>query len=106
MFRFCKNGDKRIAIGTGKRPIEFCRPCYVKEYGDQFEAWNVVIPHREMGIEPEEMAIACAKTGEDISAGTVWLDPVETNIPALVYGGLIEAIPAAKAKASGGADKA
>jgi len=103
MIKFCKNGDGKIAVGTGKRPIEYCRPCYVKECGPEFQAWNVVIPHKELGIDPEDMAIACAKTGEDISAGTVWLDPVETSIPALVYGGLIEAIPAAPAKAKTGA---
>jgi hypothetical protein len=47
------------------------------------------------------VAIACARTGEDVErGGTVWLDPVETNIPALIYGGFIEAIPqAAKASA-------
>lgn len=104
MIKFCKNDDGKIAIGTGKRPIEYCRPCYVKAYGGEFQAWNVIIPHKALGIDPEDMAIACAKTGEDISAGTVWLDPVETSIPALVYGGLIEAIPAAApAKAKTGA---
>ena len=105
MIKFCENGDKRIAVGTGIRPIRWCRPCYVKECGDQFEAWNVVIPHKAMGLDPEDMAIACARTGEDISTGTVWLDPVETSIEALVYGGLIEAIPAAApaAKAKTGA---
>jgi hypothetical protein len=93
MFKFCENDDKRIAIGTGIRPIRFCRPCYVAEFGDQFEAWKVCIPDSPAF---EGMAIACAKTGEDIErGGTVWLDPVETNIMALVYGGLIEAIPAA-----------
>lgn len=103
MIKFCKNDDGKIAIGTGKRPIEYCRPCYVKTYGGEFQAWNVIIPHKAMGIDPEDMMIACAKTGEDISAGTVWLDPVETSIEALVYGGLIEAIPAAPAKAKTGA---
>lgn len=104
MIKFCKNDDGKIAIGTGKRPIEYCRPCYVKAYGGEFQAWNVIIPHKALGIDPEDMAIACAKTGEDISAGTVWLDPVETSIEALIYGGLIEAIPAAApAKAKTGA---
>jgi hypothetical protein len=104
MIKFCENGDKRVAVGTGKRPIQYCRPCYVKECGGEFQAWNVIIPHKALGLDPEDMAIACAKTGEDISAGTVWLDPVETSIEALVYGGLIEAIPAAPAaKAKTGA---
>lgn len=102
MIKFCQKDDRKIAIGTGKRPIEFCRAHYVEVYGPEMQAWNVVIPHKAMGLDPEDMAIACAKTGQDISAGTVWLDPVETSIEALVYGGLIEAIPsqapAAKAK--------
>lgn len=104
VFKFCENDDGRIAVGTGIRPIRHCRPCYVKECGGEFQAFNVIIPHKALGIDPEDMAIACAKTGEDISAGTVWLDPVETSIPALVYGGLIEAIPtpAATAKAKTG----
>jgi hypothetical protein len=101
-IKFCENGDKRIAIGTGIRKIRFCRPCHVAEYEAEFEAWNVVIDHRALGLEPEELMIACAKTGEDISAGIVWLDPVETNIVALVYAGYIAAIeepavPAVKA---------
>lgn len=105
MIKFCEKDDGKVAIGTGKRPIEYCRAHYVETYGPEFQAWNVIIPHKAMGIDPEDMAIACAKTGRDISAGTVWLDPVETSIAALVYGGLIEAIPAAApaAKAKTGA---
>lgn len=93
MIKFCENDDKRIAVGTGKRPIRWCRPCYVKECGDQFEAWKVI-------VEAEDVeGISCAKTGETIAhGGTVWLDPVETNIAALVYAGFIEALPAAPAK--------
>lgn len=100
MIKFCKNGDKRIAVGTGKRPIEYCRPCYVAAYGDQFEQWSVVIPHRELGLDEENLAIACAKTGQDVTSGPVWLDPVETNIEALVYAGFIEALPAEKPAAA------
>ena len=94
MIKFCENDDQRIAVGTGIRPIRFCRPCHVAAYGDQFQAWKVITPY-------EDVQVACAKTGEDIErGGTVWLDPVETNIAALVYGGFIEALPAAKAPAA------
>jgi hypothetical protein len=96
-IKFCENGDGRIAIGTGKRPIRWCRPCYVQECGPEFEEWNVVVPHRDLGVEPEELGIACAKTGEMISAGSVWLDPAETHIASLVYAGFIAAIEPAKA---------
>lgn len=94
MIKFCKADDGKIAIGTGIRPVEYCRAHYVATYGDQFQAWTVIAPY-------DDVAIACAKTGEDIErGGTVWLDPVETNIPALVYGQFIEAIPAAPARAA------
>lgn len=101
VIKFCANGDKRIAVGTGIRPIKHCRPCYIAEFGGQFEQWKVVFRDQTAG-EREELAIACAKTGEDIQAGgTVWLDPVETRIEALVYAGFIEPVetpkPAAKA---------
>lgn len=98
-IKFCENGDGRIAIGTGNRPIRWCRPCYVEACAPEFEEWNVVIDHRALGVDPEELGIACAKTGETISAGSVWLDPVETNIAALVYSGFIAPIekPAAAA---------
>lgn len=96
----CENEDGRPAVGTGNRPIRYCRSCYVAAYGDQFQAYEVVIPHRDLGIDQEDLAIACAKTGEDIPSGTVWLDPVETHIPALLYTGFIRPIPATPAKAS------
>lgn len=99
-IKFCKNEDGRIAIGTGKRPAEHCRDCYRTEHADEFQAWKVVF-RDQTAEEREAMAMACAKTGEDIQAGgTVWLDPVETHIPSLVYAGFIEALPkAAPAKA-------
>lgn len=95
-IKFCKNEDGRIAIGTGKRPVEYCRPCHVAAHESEFQQWKVVIPWREMGIDREDLSIVCAKTGEDIyEGGTVWLDPIETHIPALIYSGFIEALPPA-----------
>lgn len=100
-IKFCKNGDGKIAIGTGNRPIEYCRPCYVEAYGGDFQQVKVVIPYRDLGIDREDMAIACAKTGEDRYAGdAAWLDPAETNIPALVYAGFVEIAQPAPAKAA------
>jgi hypothetical protein len=98
-IKFCESGDRKIAVGTGKRPIRWCRECYIEQCGPEFEEWNVVINHRELDVEPEQLGVACAKTGNAVAAGSVWLDPVETNILALVYMGFIEAIPAAKAPA-------
>lgn len=100
-IKLCKNEDGKIAVGTGNRPTEFCRDCYRTEHADEFQAWKVVF-RDQTAEEREAMAIACAKTGEDIqTGGTVWLDPVETNILSLVYAGFIEALPkAAAAKAA------
>lgn len=96
MLKLCENNDGRPAVGTGIRPIKYCRACHVAAYGDQFQQWRVVFRDLTPG-EREEIAIACAKTGEDIQAGgTVWLDPVETRIDALVYAGFIEALPTEK----------
>ena len=92
-IKFCKNGDGRIAIGTGKRPVEFCRECYQSDQYGEFQQWKVLNPFRGLG---EEAPVVDAKTGEDIyEGGTVWLDPVETSIPALIYSGFIEALPPA-----------
>lgn len=104
-IKFCENGDKRVAVGTGKRPIRWCRACYVKECGPEFEAWKVTA----LVDESEDIeGIACARTGEVItSGGTVWLDPKETAIAALVYQGVIEALPEpapAKSKAAASGD--
>lgn len=91
MIKFCKNDDGRIAIGTGIRPIEHCRPCYVAAHEDEFQPWRVT---DQVAKSDDLEGIACAKTGEVIDGGgTVWLDPVETNIPALVYAGFIEKTP-------------
>lgn len=87
----CKNDDGRPAVGTGIRPKLWCRPCYVSECGGEFQAWKVAA----IVAQAEDLeGIACAKTGEVIDGGgTVWLDPVETNIPALQYAGFIEPLP-------------
>ena len=101
-LKLCEKCGKKPAIGTGNRSIKFCREDYVTEYGDQFQQVKVVF-RDQTDEEREGVKIACAKTGEDIQAGgTAWLDPVETNINALLYVGFIEPIeapkPAAKAK--------
>jgi hypothetical protein len=100
-IQFCVNDDGKIAVGTGNRPTEYCRDCYREAHADEFQQWKVVF-RDQTAEEREAMAIVCAKTGEDIQAGgTVWLDPVETHIPSLVYAGFIEALPkATSAKAT------
>lgn len=105
-IKFCEvGGCKKPAVGTGKRPIKFCRGHYVSECGPEFEAWQVT---QAVADAEDVEGIACAKTGEVIDGGgTVWLDPKETNVAALVYAGFIEPLPApapAKAKAAAGSE--
>ncbi len=105
--QFCiRDGCQKIAIGTGVRPVEHCREHYVDTYGHEFQQFKVTVPWREMGIDREDMPIACAKTGEDVcEGGTVWLDPVNTKILGLISAGLIAPAepPKAPPKASRGA---
>lgn len=97
MLELCNNEDGRPAVGTGNRPKKWCRDCYVKECGGDFQAWKVT-PVVDQAEDVE--GIACAKTGEVITGGgTVWLDPAETSIPALQYAGFIEPLEAPKAPA-------
>lgn len=92
-IKFCKNEDGNIAIGTGIRPIEYCRPCYIETYGPEFVEVEVHVPYRDMGIDREQLGIACAKTGTDVfDGGTAWVDPVETNVVALVYTGFAKLV--------------
>lgn len=86
-IKYCESGDRRIAVGTGNRPIRWCRECYVKEHGAEFVQCKVTV------ADPR-LEVACARTGKDVGrSGVVWLDPAETNIIALVYGGIVEEVP-------------
>lgn len=96
LIKFCVfDKCKAVAVGTGIRPVKYCRRHYREVHDAEFEVWNVVIDHRALGVDPEQFGIACVRTGESVPQGPVWLDPVETNIAALVHAGFIEAAPAA-----------
>lgn len=107
---FCANGmDHGVAVGVGhwqgrrgtenphpRRPATLCRPCLVKLVDADLVRVEVTTP--------AEAAIACIRTGEDITTGgTAWLDPAQTNIAALVYAGYVKVLPpdAKPAKAEG-----
>lgn len=98
-IKFCERDDCRtIAVGTGIRPVRWCRPHYVEEHGAEFVQCKVT-------VDDPGLAVACARTGADIPrGGVVWLDPVETQIIGLVYAGIVEVIqdqPTPRAKAKG-----
>lgn len=99
-IKLCINGDGRVAVGTGIRPTEYCRPCYAEAHAAEFVEVKVIIPWRDLGIPHDAIAIACAKTGEDIyEGGTAWLDPIDTRIPNLVYDRFVEIVQPKAAKA-------
>ena len=68
-IKFCEaEGCKKLAVGTGKRPIRWCREDYVKQCGPEFEAWRVTdLVRRSESVD----GIACAKTGEMVNGGGV-----------------------------------
>lgn len=98
--KFCRNKDGNVAVGVGrwegrtvknpnpKRPDDLCRACYIETHGSEFIKVEVL----GAGME---FAIACARTGNDITTGGVAeLDPTATNIAALVAAGLVRVLPA------------
>lgn len=106
-IQFCANGmEHGVAVGAGywqgrrgtenphpRRPGNLCRPCLVKLVDDQLVRVEVTTP--------AEAAIACMRTGVDVETGGVaWLDPVQTNIAALVYAGYVKVAPEPAAKSS------
>jgi hypothetical protein len=98
-------GCNNIAVGVGywqgrpgnmneapPRPLR-CRQDYVRLCGPEFVAVDVVGP----------TTVACARTGNAVGrGGTAYLDPVATNVVALVAAGAIRLpAPATPAKADG-----
>lgn len=86
-IKYCERDRcKKVAVGTGNRPVRWCRTHYVDEHGAEFVQCKVT-------VDDPNLAVACARTGADVGrGGIVWLDPVETQIMALVYGGIVEEI--------------
>lgn len=91
--KMCERGDYQPAVGTGRRPVRWCRDHYLEECGPEFVRAEVI------GGVP----VTDVRTGQSVDkGGTVELDPEETRIEQLVYAGLIKVTPAkAEAKAKG-----
>jgi hypothetical protein len=105
MSEFCAEDDcYEVAVGFGrwegrgalrndhpKRPRR-CRPHHLAAIAGQIVRCQV--------IAPEDLAIVDVRTGRDVAApDVVELDPAETNIAALVAGGLVKVL-ASDAKAA------
>lgn len=69
------------AVGTGIRPVRWCRPHYLEAIADDIVRATVV------GSVP----VTDVRTGRSVGlGGVVELDPVETRIAQLVYAGHIK----------------
>ncbi|MGN9802064.1 hypothetical protein [Micromonospora sp. L32] len=88
-IKMCERGDYQPAVGTGIRPLRWCREHYLEEHGDEFVRAEVV------GDAP----VTDVRTGDEVRrGGTVELDPQETRIEQLVYAGAIRVLPQEKTK--------
>ncbi|MDG4796213.1 hypothetical protein [Micromonospora sp. WMMD1082] len=75
------------AVGTGKRPIEHCRPHYLDAIADEIVRAEVV----------GDVEVTDVRTGESVGrGGVVELDPVETAVVQLVYARHIKVLPKAE----------
>jgi hypothetical protein len=101
--QFCAvDGCNEVAVGHGywqgrrgtenprpPRPRDKCRSHAYGEFGHEFVRVQVVGPARIVDV----------RTGESVEApGFVELDPVQTNIAMLVYGGLVKVADSTKAE--------
>ena len=86
-IKFCERDQCfEPAIGTGIRPVRWCRPHYLEEVAGELVRVEVV----------DDVPITDARTGVSVDkGGTVELDPVETRIEQLVYARLVKVLPGA-----------
>ncbi|WP_330438817.1 hypothetical protein OHB44_28000 [Micromonospora sp. NBC_00821] len=88
-IKFCKrqaDGCYEPAVGTGIRPVEFCRPHYLEAIADEIVRAEVI----------GDVRVTDVRTGESVGRGqVVELDPEETRIVQLVYARHIKVLPKA-----------
>lgn len=96
--RFCAHkGCFEAAIMT-KRSDDLCRSHYRTDILAKVDLVEAeVIPSN--GSRGESAGVTDAVTNATVRQGTVRLDPAETNIAALVYGGIIKVTPSKAAEA-------
>lgn len=83
-IKMCERGDYQPAVGTGKRPMRWCREHYLEEHGGEFVRAEVI----------GELPVTDVRTSAEVEkGGTVELDPEETHVGQLVYAGAIRVLP-------------
>jgi len=93
-IKFCERaGCYEPAVGTGIRPVKWCRPHYVEAVSAELVRAEVI----------GDVPVVDVRTGQSVGkGGTVELDPVETKVAQLAYARHIKVLKAeakpAKAK--------
>ncbi|HWD08074.1 MAG TPA: hypothetical protein VHA57_03160 [Actinomycetota bacterium] len=71
-------------MGTGIRPIRYCRPHYLEAIADEIVRAEVI----------GDVEVTDVRTGDSVGrGGVVELDPVETAVAQLVYARHIKVLP-------------
>lgn len=99
--KFCSRGDYEVAI-AGARSRDLCRSCYRELLADATDLvkCEVIASHGSRG---QSAGVTDCITNQTVRfGGVVTLDPLETNIAALVAGGTVKVIQPKPAKATKG----
>lgn len=98
-IRFCAHsGCFEVAI-KAKRAEDLCRTHYREDIlanATDLVACEVI---PSTGRKGEAAGVTDAITNQTVYGGPVVLDPQETNIAALVYGGIVKVVPSPAAEA-------
>lgn len=95
----CRDGCHQVAIRAPRSSLH-CRPCYVAAMLADDPALSVPVAQlplvRCRVTGPVPITDALTATGQ-VTGAEVLIDPVDTNVIALVYAGHVEVLPATKA---------
>lgn len=104
--RFCSHGECFEAAIRGARATDKCRTHYRELLAAADDLVACEVTTTPEGLNGEASGVTDAITNETVRpGGTVTLDPRETNIAALVAGGIVRVIPSPAAKALKGKAK-
>lgn len=97
--RFCTVENCFEVAIKAKRSAEHCRTHYRSDIlakATDLVACEVI---PSVGVRGESAGVTDCFTNETVRQGKVMLDPLETNIAALVYGGIVKVTPSKAAEA-------
>ena len=90
--RFCGHAKcYDVAIKT-KRSDNLCRTHYRSDVLANVDLVECEV-QPSTGLRGESAGVTDAVSNQTIRSGSVLLDPLETNIAALVYGGIVKVVP-------------